>query len=329
MAKVTATEQLQRILAILPWIVQHPGVTVDELVERFGLSSEELVSDLDFVFYNVGLHPFTPDMLAEVSIEEGRVNVRLGDYFHRPLRLTNAEALTLLAGGRALSDRRGADPEDALGRAVTKLSAALGDGADTAVEVALGAADPLVLATVQAALEQHRRLAIEYYSYGRDEPSDREVDPYRVLSNGGHWYLLGRCHRADGERLFRIDRIQSATMTDQEFELPADAGQGDLDLSASPRTVELIGPRSIRWVADTYPCDEADELSGERYRIALPVTAIPWLERLLLRLDPRTTATDLSTGERLNGVASAAAARILSRYGVGTAPAAAAVPSDR
>ena len=47
----------------------------------------------------------------------------------------------------------------------------------------------------------------------------------------------------------------------------------------------------------------------------LPVTATPWLERLLLRLDPSTVATDLGTGERLDDVARAAAVRLLVRYG--------------
>ena len=114
MSRVTATDRVQRILAVLPWIVQHQGATVDEICERFGLRRDDLVSDLDFVFVNVGLHPFTPDMLADVSIEDDRVHVRLGDYFTRPLRLTHAEALTLLAAGRALEDRPGADPDGTL-----------------------------------------------------------------------------------------------------------------------------------------------------------------------------------------------------------------------
>lgn len=315
MARVTATDRLQRILAILPWVVQHQGVTVDELVERFGLGRDELLTDLDFVFYNVGLHPFTPDMLADVTIDDGRVYVQLGDYFHRPLRLTHAEALTLLAGGRALVDRPGSDPDGALARAVAKLATALGDGADRAVEVALGAADPDVLAAVQAAVADHERLAIDYYSYGRDEPSQREVDPYRVLSNDGHWYLLGWCHTASGERLFRIDRVQAARGTGEHFDPPADAGDGGLDLSASPRSVELTGPRSISWIEDTYPTDESEVLPDGRVRIVLPVTATPWLERLLLRLGPDTVAVDLGTGERLDQVAAGAATRILARYG--------------
>jgi hypothetical protein len=59
-----------------------------------------------------------------------------------------------------------------------------------------------------------------------------------------------------------------------------------------------------------------ETLADGRIRIVLPVTATPWLERLLLRLDPRSVATDQATGERLDSVAPAAARRILARYGV-------------
>jgi proteasome accessory factor C len=315
MARVTATDRLQRILAILPWIVQHPGVTVDELSERFGIDRDDLITDLDFVFYNVGLHPFTPDMLADVSFDDaGGVHVELGDYFRRPLRLTHAEALTLLAGGRAVLDRPGSDPDGALARAVDKLAAALGDGAERAVQVALGAADPAVFATVQNAVDARERIAIEYYSYGRDEASEREIEPYRVLSNDGHWYVLARCDTARGERLFRIDRIQSARGVGTSFDVPDGAGDGSLDLSASPRTVAVVGPPSIRWITETYPCDSSEDLADGRVRIVLPVTATPWLERLLLRVDPDTVVTDVASGERLDGVAATAAARILARY---------------
>lgn len=314
MSRVTATERVQRILAVLPWIVQHQGTTVDEICARFGLGRKELLDDLDFVFYNVGLHPFTPDMLAEVTIDEDRVTVHLGDYFRRPLRLTHEEALTLLAAGRALSTRPGTDPDGTLQRAVVKLSAALGDGSGDAVDVALGEADPEVLSAARRAVDEHRRLTIDYYSYGRDEPSTRQVDPYRVVAREGHWYLLAWCHTADGERLFRVDRIRAATVEDQTFEPPPEAGEAGFDLSESPRTVELIAPADAAWVASTYPCDEVTELDDGRLRIVLPVTATPWLERLLLRLGPDVSVTDLGTGESLADTASAAARRILDRY---------------
>jgi len=314
MSRVTATERVQRILAVLPWIVQHQGATVEEICARFGLERAALLDDLDFVFYNVGLHPFTPDMLAEVTIDEDRVTVHLGDYFRRPLRLTHGEALTLLAAGRALGARPGTDPDGTLQRAVDKLGAALGEGDSESVDVALGEADPEVLSSTRRAVEDHQQLSIDYYSYGRDERSRRTVDPYRLLSREGHWYLWALCHTAEGERLFRVDRIRSAVIEPTRFEPPTSLVDAAFDLSESRRTVELLAPADAAWVATTYPCDEVGEMPDGRLRIVLPVTTTQWLERLLLRLGPDVTATELGTGRPLASTAATAARRVLDRY---------------
>jgi proteasome accessory factor C len=314
MSRVTATERLQRILAILPWIVQHQGATVDEICDRFGLQRKELLDDLDFVFYNVGLHPFTPDMLAEVTIADDRVTVLLGDYFRRPLRLTHEEALTLLAAGRALSARPGTDPDGTLQRAVDKLTAVLGDGAADAVEVALGEADPEVLATVRRGVDEHRQVTIDYYSYGRDEVSRRLVDPYRLVARDGHWYLLAHCGSAGGERLFRVDRIRAAQLEDTTFEPPDTAFDAAFELSESPRNVRIEAGPEIAWVAATFPVDDLTERADGSLSIVVPVTATPWLERLLLRLGPDVAVSDERTGESLAGTANAAAQRVLARY---------------
>jgi proteasome accessory factor C len=315
MSRVTATDRLQRILAVLPWIVQHQGATVSEICERFGLARDALISDLDFVFYNVGLHPFTPDMLAEVLIEDERVFVHVGDYFRRPSRLTHGEALTLLAAGRAVASRQGADPDGTLGRAVAKLVTALGDGAAQSVEVALGSADAGVMAALGESLEQGRRLSLSYYSYGRDASSEREVDPLRLVSREGRWYLLAHCHSAGGERLFRVDRIRDATVLDRPSEVdPSTAADVVPGPNDGEHTVELVAGADARWVADTYPWDELEELPDGRLRIVLPVTTSRWLERLLLRLDPSTVVTDVASGESLGHVAASAAQRLLERY---------------
>lgn len=314
MSRITATERLQRILAVLPWIVQHQGSTVTEICERFGLDRKALLDDLDLVFLEVGLHPFTPDMLSEVSIEDDRVYVRVGDYFRRPLRLTHGEALTLLAAGRAVAGREGADPDGTLARAVDKLVAVLGDAAAYGVEIELGRADPAVMATLQQALDERRRLSISYYSYGRDASTEREVDPFRVVSREGQWYLLGHCHSAGGERLFRVDRIQAATLTEHPVEVEAPADEVTPGPADATRAVELVTSSAGEWVADLYPTDDVEPLEDGRLRIVLPVTTTAWLERLVLRLDPDTAVTDATTGESLAEVRSAAAARVLERY---------------
>ncbi|HTN99315.1 MAG TPA: WYL domain-containing protein [Microthrixaceae bacterium] len=316
MKRVTAVERVQRILTILPWIVDNQGCHVDEVCERFGISRSDLITDLDFVFVHVGLHPFTPDMLSDVSIEDDRINVHLGDYFHRPLRLTSLEALILLTAASGNVPYASGDDvgRATLASAVEKLSTALGAGAEDTFDVRLGAADQGMLDTFRQAAEEHRSVLIGYYTYGRDELSERLVDPHRVKSQGGFWYLSAWCHKAEALREFRVDRIYSAVPTEETFAAPSVPEETSWNLNNRLNTVAIVGNREIAWVAEMYPCDEVEELPNGQLRIVLPVTATRWLERLLLRLDPTTTATDVDTGEDLRPVAIEAARRMLGRY---------------
>lgn len=318
MSRVTAAERAERILAMLPWIVEEQGASIDDLSRRFGLERKDLVADLDLLMYEVGIHPFTPDARVDVIYEDDRVYVHLGDYFRRPLRLTHEEGLSLLAAGRAVLARPGA-ANPALARAVDKLAAVLGEGAAEAVDVRLGVADPEVLATVEAAVADGRRLVLDYYSHGRDARSRREVDPVAVVNEEGHWYLTGWCHLAGGERVFRVDRIAAAQPVDRAATPPegtAGTGRsGAVDLSDVDWMVEVVVDAADAWVADTFPTESVERRDDGRVRIRLPVTARPWLERLLLRLGPTAEARDLDSGESLAPVTAGAARRILARYG--------------
>ncbi len=317
MKRITAVERVQRILTILPWLVENQGSQVDEVCQRFGIGRDELIQDLELVFYEVGLHPFTPDVLSEVLIDDDRITVNLGDYFHRPLRLSSIEAMKLLTAAKAQLRFGTVDDErrEVLSRAVEKVSKVLGAEAGETFEVEFGSADQTMLGTFNEAIAARHSVLIRYYAYGRDELSERLVDPYRVTGQNGFWYLSAWCHKAGALREFRLDRIYSAVPTEQLFDMPTPPAEVPTGrLSDTPHTVEITGDSSIRWVSEMYPCDEVEELSDGRLRIVLPVTATRWLERLLLRLDPSIAVVDRSNGEDLRPLAKEAARRILGRY---------------
>jgi len=163
-----AEESLRRLLALVPWVAGRDGPRITEVCDRFGCTEAELMDDLELLFM-CGLYPFTPDTLIEVTIEEGRVWIRYANFFARPLRLTPAEGLFLLAAGTTLMSVPGTDPDGPLGRGLAKLASALGVDGDEAVGVQLGHAPPEILAALQRAAAQHNQVEIDYYSYGRDE----------------------------------------------------------------------------------------------------------------------------------------------------------------
>jgi proteasome accessory factor C len=309
MARVSADERLQRLLALIPWVAGRDGPLVADVCARFGVTETELVDDLELLFL-CGLHPYTPDVLIDVDIADGRVWIRYADYFARPLRLTPADGLALLAAGRTVLAGSGGDDGGPLARGLDKLAAAMGVDAGEAVEIELGPVAEDLLGTLRAAAAGHRQVEIDYYSFGRDERASRVIDPYAVFSAAGQWYVSGWCHRVDDERLFRVDRISAATLLDTGFAPPpAPPELAAYRPGAGDRRVTLDLAPSARWVVEQYPVESVEEADGGRVRVTLAASQPAWLERLLLRLGPAATVVG---GD--DGATCRAARRLLRRY---------------
>lgn len=318
-ARTTAGDRVRRLLSIVPWIASRDGPTIGEICTRFGLTRSELLADLDVVFM-VGLYPFTPDELIDVIVEDDRVFIRLADYFARPLRLTPDQALALVAAGASLAPWGDSDPDGPLARGLAKVAAVLGIDKEAALEVRLGEAQPELLSLLRTAVTERRRIELGYYSYGRDAQTRRRVDPRRVYADGGQWYLDAYCHTAGGDRLFRLDRIESAALTEEHFEPPAaPAGAAQDGVyhpdARDPRVVLALEPAAT-WLVEHYPCESVRPLGEGRLEVTLAVSATAWLERLLVRLGP--DATVLRADPPLDvDVGRHAAERILARYRAG------------
>jgi proteasome accessory factor C len=311
MPRVSADARLRRLLALVPWVVAQDGPTIDEVCQRFGLTEDELIAELDLVWC-CGVHPFTPDSLIEVTTEDGRVWIKYADWFDRPLRLTPEEGLALVAAGAALLAVPGADPDGPLARGLRKIADVLGLDPEGAIEVRLGTVSDSVLASLREAVATSKQVEIDYYVYGRDARSRRVVDPYAVFNAEGEWYLVAWCHLAGDERRFRVDRIRSLVMLDRTFEPPASPPAPEV-FAAQPedeRVTLRLTPRG-RWVAEQYPVENVSERPGGELDVTLVVSETAWLERLLLRL-----GTDAEVLEGAAGVTKSAAGRVLARYGV-------------
>jgi len=306
--RAVAGPEIQRILALVPWIVSHPDSPKDEIALRFGITVDQLDDDLALVLM-IGVPPYSPgDYLDVEEDEDGHVSIRLADYFQRPLRLTPAEGLALLAAGRALLAVPGSDPDGPLATALAKLEDAL-DLPGLVVDVG----EPTQLEAIRAAVADRRRVEIEYWSAGRDETTTRRIDPEVVFFATGEWYVGAYCHRAHDERMFRVDRIRSVALTDETFEPGAtgfETGDVYTPRAGDTRVTLELAPAAA-WVAEAYPTEAVTERADGSLEIILAVSERAWLERLLLRLGPDARAV---APEDLQPLAADAAQRILRRY---------------
>ena len=325
MPRVAASPRLERVLALVPWVMAHQGVTVAEVCDRFKITREELAADLELLFM-CGLPPFGPGDLIVAYIEGDQVVIQEADYLARPLKLTHWEAMRLLVTGRALARLEGVPEAESLHRGLAKLEAALtpeeADAAShlaerVAVELEGTGAEPM-LAELREAIADRRRLSITYYSFGRDEISEREIDPYVVFGALGNWYVSAHDGSSNEQRIFRVDRIKEMKATGETFELPA-----DLDTSAvargplfvpTPLDLEVIldlAP-AAGWVREITPHDRAEALDDGWTRIALRSAHLQWLARLALRLGADVRVVE---PEELRTLVRETAGKALAGYG--------------
>jgi proteasome accessory factor C len=287
----TATDRLQRLLALVPYVVSRRVVGLAETAAAFGISEQELVDDLNMLWC-VELRSPDPYCPIDLSYEGGEIMVTEAESMDRPLRLGTDEASALLIGLRLLAELPGQQDRSALRRAIAKLEAAAGEAGAASEQVAVqmdGRAPADVQAEVAEALRRGKRLYLSYYVPGRDEATERDVDPMRVVVVQGRAYLEGWCRRAEAVRLFRLDRVLALKVLDLPAEVPVEAEQVDLDSglfrpSAGDIRVELELASAARWVAEYYPCEQRTELGDGRLSVLLRTPDPRWVRRLALRL---------------------------------------------
>ncbi|WP_314173275.1 helix-turn-helix transcriptional regulator [Streptomyces winkii] len=287
-----AIDQTRRMLSLVTYLRDRPGARIDDVARAFGISSDELISDLD-VLPMCGTS-FRGGDLLEIDTDGERIWWRnadaLGSDTAQPLRLASDEATALLVAARAVATLPGLreSDRDALRRATAKLEEAAGESAGASSRLSVTfESEGGVFADVDRAIAEQRRLWLRYYSPARDELTEREVDPIRLFAVG-HTYLEAWCRLSEARRTFRLDRVAEIRLLQEPADPPPmevrDLSEGLVQPSAEdPEVVVEVGPGG-RWVAEYYPYDSAEELPDGGLRVTLRTPDPASLRRLALRL---------------------------------------------
>ncbi|MFJ5937346.1 helix-turn-helix transcriptional regulator [Streptomyces sp. NPDC093071] len=309
-----AIDQTRRMLSLVTYLRERPGAHVADVARAFGITEDELISDLD-VLPMCGTS-FRGGDLLDIDTDGDRIWWHNPDDVAAPLRLAADEATALLVAARAVATLPGLRESDreALLRATAKLEAAAGEAAGASARLSVTfEAEGGVFAEVDRAISERRRLWVRYYSPARDELTEREVDPIRLFAVG-HTYMEAWCRLSEARRTFRLDRVAEIRLLDEpaappELEL-RDLSENLVQPSADdPEVVVEVGPGG-RWVAEYYPHDRADELPDGGLRITLRTPDPASLRRLALRLgsDGRIVApAELADSARTAATAALAA----------------------
>jgi proteasome accessory factor C len=326
MTGVGTTDRMTRLLALVPYLTARPeGVSVAEAARDFGVSERQLRSDMELLWM-CGLPGYGPGDLIDLAFEGDRVRVTFTAGMVRPLRLTTDEAVALVVALRTLLELPGLAEGEAVSRALAKVSAAAGHAPERGTPVVLSVdAQEQALAVVRQGLEGRRALHLTYYVPSRDERTERDVDPMRLLLVDGRWYLEAWCRRVEGVRLFRLDRVDAVRVLDEPAAPPPQAHGRDVHNGVyqpepgSP-VVRLRLDRGARWVAEYYPVEDVRPVDDPPGGLAVAVRTadLAWARRLVSSLGGAAVVDEPA---ELAAAVAADARAALSRYGADVRPA--------
>lgn len=275
-----AAGRLSRLLAMVPWLEQNPGISIPEAAEHFGVTPADFERDL-WLTICCGLPGYGPDQLIDIQFwdEDGAVHVLDPQTLDRPLRLSAGEAMSLLVGLRLLAQVPGDHDRSALASATAKLEAAC-DVAQGAAVVMHDADDDDVIAVLAQAVKDGRVVRLVYAGATRDELTDRVVEPGHLVRHAGRTYLVGWCREAGAERTFRADRIREVHLLDGAVAAPSP--QPAATAAPPGESVRLRVAPSSRWLLESWDVADSHEHPDGDWEATVTVADREWLTRIVL-----------------------------------------------
>ncbi len=292
----TSSDQVSRLLALVPYLQSHPGVAVAQAAQAFGVTRAQLMKDLQ-VLWMCGLPGGLPGDLIEIDMdaaeEHGTIHLTNADYLARPMRFTLDEVMSLVVALRTVAEVATGDTAAAVASALAKLEALTSSSETNRVALHLDTGTELVRRVLVHCIDNSRRASLVYDGLTRGETTRPEVDPARIDLVDGVAYLQAWSHERGAWRTYRLDRIVEARIVDRPAgdHGPAPAARvGWFD--ASEQQVTLALAPEAAWITEYYPTRGEVQVVDGRTIATFPVTDPNWLRHLLLRLGGGATVLE-------------------------------------
>ena len=279
-------KRVSRILEIIQMIAVFPKrYHRKDLAKRYEISERMISKDLQVIRHGL--------RLALQSSSQGY-------YFDSipnlpAVQFSMIEGLSLLMALQA-AQRLSGTSSPALTAAITRMEALFTANfaplfrslSTPPVMTAHGKHRQQILMLLNKALMEERKVRMTYATRSRGGAvSERVVCPYHLMPYVRSWQLIAHCELRGAVLMFKLDRIQEATLLDDRYQIPADF---DLDSylgwswgiirgdSPTPEEIVLLfetdtGHRVME--EEWHPSQEAEILADGRVQFSLRATITP------------------------------------------------------
>jgi predicted DNA-binding transcriptional regulator YafY len=121
--------------------------------------------------------------------------------------------------------------------------------------------EPKHFALLASAVLGRTRLKIKYYNRTRDQETEREVSPQRLVYYRANWYLDGWCHLRNDIRSFALDAIRGAEMVAGKVKEVPDAELDEV-LAAG---YGIFSGKKVQWATLRFTPERARYVSLEEW----------------------------------------------------------------
>ncbi len=207
--------RFDRITAILIQLQSKKVVKAQDLADRFGISLRTVYRDIR-TLEEAGV-PLYGEAGVGYSLVDG--------YRLPPVMFTREEAMAFVTAEKLMARFT----DNALGQnftsAMFKVKAVLRGTEKDLVEnleeniivferKRNSTPPPDSLDVLLKATAEKKVVKLLYKTFGKDEPTERLVEPLGIFHEHENWYTIAWCHLREEYRQFRADRIVSAQLTD-------------------------------------------------------------------------------------------------------------------
>lgn len=247
-------KRFDRIVAILIQLQSKKIVKAQELADRFDCSLRTIYRDIRTL--EASGVPIYSEAGVGYALMEG--------YRLPPVMFTREEVSSFIAAEKLM--QKFTDP--VLGNhyasAMYKLKSVLRNTdkdwlSNIESRVVMQTAEPMfhnnspnTLAVLFESIAEKKQILLTYKTFGKEELTERNLEPVGVFHDNNNWYFLGYCHLRKDYRQFRTDRIQNLKKIDLDFTLEHDSLETYLNKSETIPTTKvriLIEKKIAHYVA--------------------------------------------------------------------------------
>lgn len=241
--------KLDRLLGITMELLTQKKVTAPELAEKFEVSVRTIYRDMDAI----GLAGI-PVMASLGST--GGFELMPG-YFLTKQHFSLEELSLIYQFFKAMGDASAPEAVQSITQKLATLRPNLAETSHIIFEKQAPLDESKWLTIIHQSIVQSHALLLSYIDF-QNQKTHREVIPYHLIWEKGHWYLEAYCLLRQAKRYFRISRIDILSMSEKTYTAKPDLMDEDFDCSHTILTVLEFDLSVKQSVKEQFP-DEWEE----------------------------------------------------------------------